>query len=188
MSDPTADAAQRDAIIARYRTELVRLNYIRETINVYIRSIRRLFGLMEEHGVTLGDLTPDIAADLVVQAPWRCDRQQYGVFIVRRFVEYLAAHGVAKPPPAPSPQELARAALCHDYEDYLRSQRGISERTIADCWRFADRFLRFRFGEGNVDFGRLAAGDVVGFLQKVAGAEWPSRNKTQPTYLRTFCQ
>ena len=32
-----------------------------------------------------------------------------------------------------------------EYEDYLRNQRGLSEKSIYDCWRFADRFLNFRF-------------------------------------------
>jgi hypothetical protein len=35
--------------------------------------------------------------------------------------------------------------LKQEYEDYLRNQRGLSERTISHCWRFADRFLQFRF-------------------------------------------
>ena len=117
-------------VIIQYRAELERLNYIRETINVYLRSIRRLFRLMEEHDVMLGDLTPDVAANLVLQAPWHCDRQQYAVFIVRRFVDYLAAQGMAEPPTPPTPAELARAALRHDWEDYLRRQRGLADKTI----------------------------------------------------------
>jgi hypothetical protein len=32
-----------------------------------------------------------------------------------------------------------------EYEEYLRNQRGLSERSIYHCWRFADRFLAFRF-------------------------------------------
>ena len=32
-----------------------------------------------------------------------------------------------------------------EYEDYLRNQRGLSEKSIYDCWRFADRFLNFQF-------------------------------------------
>ena len=27
-----------------------------------------------------------------------------------------------------------------EYEDYLRNQRGLSEKSVYDCWRFADRF------------------------------------------------
>src|ERR1700730_6698685 len=49
---------------------------------------------MEEQGVVLGELTPDIAADLVRRSPWRCDRQQHAVFIVKRFVEYLRPNPV----------------------------------------------------------------------------------------------
>jgi hypothetical protein len=60
---------------------------------------------------------------------------------VRRFVGYLSALGVTKPPMLQTPRELARAALRRDYEHYLRRQRGLSERTIGHCWRFADRFL-----------------------------------------------
>lgn len=71
MSDPTDEKVQLDAIIAQYRAELERSNYIRQTINVYLRSIRKLFRVMEEHGVALSDLTPDVAANLVRRSPWR---------------------------------------------------------------------------------------------------------------------
>lgn len=80
------------------------------------------------------------------------------------------------------------AGLRHDYEDYLRRQRGLSERTIGHCWRFADRFLVFRFGEGNVDLGAITALDIAGFLQKLTAREAPFRDKTPPTHLRNFLQ
>lgn len=98
MSDPADEKVQLAAIIAQYRAELVRSNYVRGSINVYLRSIRRLFRLMEEQGIALGDLTPDVTADLVRRASWRCDRQQYAIFIVKRFIEYLAAQGMTKLP------------------------------------------------------------------------------------------
>jgi hypothetical protein len=49
-------------------------------------------------------------------AEWRCDPQEYAVFIVRRFVKYLATQGVAKPPAPPTARELDRAALRRDYQ------------------------------------------------------------------------
>src|SRR6185437_12290271 len=169
MSDPTDELTKFDAIIAQYRAELVRLNYVRGSINVYLRSIRRLFLLMEEQGVALGDLTPDVAADLVRRASWSCDRQQYAVFMVKRFVEYLAAQGMAKPPEPPTPAEMARAALRRDYEDYLHRQRGLSNRTITSCWYVANRFLTFRFGDKDVDFGQIEPSDIIAFLQRLTG-------------------
>ena len=39
----------------------------------------------------------------------------------------------------------ALKVLKAEYENYLRNQRGLSERTIYHCWRFADRFVTFRF-------------------------------------------
>lgn len=62
MSDPTDEKVPLDAITAQYRAELERLNYVRGSINVYLRSIRKLLRLMKEQGVVLGDLTPDVAA------------------------------------------------------------------------------------------------------------------------------
>jgi integrase/recombinase XerD len=188
MSDPTAEPVQFDVIVAQYRAELERLNYLRPTINVYLRSIRRLFRLMDERGIAPADLTPDVAAELVLQAPWHCDRQQYAAFIVRRFVKYLMAHGLAKPPTPPTPAELARGALRRDYEEYLCRQRGLSEQTIDACWRCTDRFLTFRFGDKGIDFGRIAPGDIVAFLQRLTGRNTRYRDKTQPTHLRNFFQ
>jgi hypothetical protein len=57
MSDPTDQQVRLDAIIAQYRAELERLSYVRGSINVYLRSIRRLFQLMEEQGVALRMVT-----------------------------------------------------------------------------------------------------------------------------------
>jgi hypothetical protein len=46
-----------------------------------------------------------------------------------------------------------------EYEDYLRNQRGLSEQSIYQCWRLADRFLEFRFkGKGLSTATRVAAG------------------------------
>jgi site-specific recombinase XerD len=81
-----------------------------------------------------------------------------------------------------------RAGLRHDYEDYLRRQRGLSERTIGHCWRFADRFLVFRFGEGEGELAAITPADIVAFLQKLTSREAPFRDKTPPTHLRNFFQ
>ena len=37
MADPTDELVQLDVIIAQYRAELVRLNYVRGSINIYLR-------------------------------------------------------------------------------------------------------------------------------------------------------
>ena len=104
-----------DEFVRRYCAELQQLNYGRATIGIYRRSITRLRDLMIEHGVALDALTPDIAAELVLRADRHGDRQPYVIFIVRRFVAYLATLGVAMPPMPPTARELARSALRRDY-------------------------------------------------------------------------
>lgn len=79
-----------------------------------------------------------------------------------------------------------RASLRHDYEDHLRRQRGLSERTIGHCWRFADRFLDFRFGQGDIELDAITPTDIVAFLQKLTASKAPYRDKTPPTHLRNF--
>jgi hypothetical protein len=139
-----------DKLAEQYCIELEQLKYGHATISVYRRSITRLGELMAENNVALDALTPDSAAELVLGADWHGDRRQYAVFVVRRFAAYLAARGAGKPSAPPTPRELVRTALRGDYEDYLRRQRGLSERTIGHCWRFADRFLDFRFGDTDI--------------------------------------
>jgi site-specific recombinase XerD len=75
-----------------------------------------------------------------------------------------------------------------EYEDYLRVQRGLSERTIFHSWRFADRFLAFRFGEEARDLAQIRSADVVAFLQHLTTRKKPFRDKTASTHLRNFCR
>lgn len=177
-----------DGFVEQYRTELERLNYARWTINTYLRSIRRLCGRMIECGVALDELTPDIAAEIVRRADSPNTRHQYAVFIVRRFAGYLASIGAAKPSAPTTTIELARAVLRRDYESYLQRQRGLSERTIGHCWRFADRFLDFRFSKADVELGAITPGDIVAFVQQLITCKAPFRDKTPPTHLRNFFQ
>ncbi|HEX7361949.1 MAG TPA: hypothetical protein VF283_15780, partial [Bryobacteraceae bacterium] len=46
-------------------------------------------------------------------------------------------------------------------------QRGLSESTIFQAWRIADRFLQFRFGGEIGEISRITANDIVAFMQEV---------------------
>ena len=83
-------------------------------------------------------------------------------------------------------KDAARADLRRDYELYLRRQRGLSERTIFHCWRFADRFLEFRFGNEVGDLSEITARDIADFLQVLTTRKPPFRDKTPATHLRNF--
>jgi hypothetical protein len=73
-----------------------------------------------------------------------------------------------------------------EYEEYLRNQRGLSERTIYHCWRLADRFLQFRFNGDSRDLSTISCDDIATFMQHLASGRKPFRDKTPPTHLRNF--
>jgi hypothetical protein len=75
-----------------------------------------------------------------------------------------------------------------EYEDYLRSQRGLSEKSVYDCWRFADRFLEFRFNGKRSYLSKIAPVDIARFMQHLISRGKPFRDKTPPTHLRNFFQ
>jgi hypothetical protein len=73
-----------------------------------------------------------------------------------------------------------------EYEEYLRNQRGLSERTIYHCWRLANRFLQFRFNGDSRDLSTISCDDIARFMQHLTSGRKPFRDKTPPTHLRNF--
>ena len=73
-----------------------------------------------------------------------------------------------------------------EYEDYLPHQRGLSERTIYHCWRFADRFISFRFKGRPCDLSKVKATDIAAFMEYITTRMVPFRDKTPPSHLRNF--
>ena len=80
----------------------------------------------------------------------------------------------------------ALQALKTEYETYLRQQRGLSDRSIYHCWRFAERFIVFRFKGKTPDFSKVRATDIVEFMVQLTSRRKPFRDKTPPTHLRNF--
>lgn len=105
--------------------------------------------------------------------------------MLKRFVRFLSERGVTRERPALSPKEAARLELRRAYEDYLRRQRGLSERTIIDSWRFAEQFLDSCFPNDVDEPGKISATDIASFLQARVVQRAP-RDKTVPSHLRNF--
>jgi integrase/recombinase XerD len=55
-------------------------------------------------------------------------------------------------------------------------------------WRFADRFLDYRFGDTGIDLATITASDVIAFLQLLISKKAPFRDKTAAARLRSFFQ
>ena len=170
----------------QFRLHLLEQGYGRATIATYDCCVRQLDRRMGDEGITVEDLDESQALELLRRSGGSQRKQTYAAFIVKRFVGFLIQQGAGKPAPAPTAKANARAELRQDYETYLRRQRGLSERTIFHCWRFADRFLAFRFGEEVGDLSRITATDIAHFLEHLTAHRRPFRDKTPATHLRNF--
>lgn len=172
--------------LGQFRQHLLDQHYGDDTVTPYMRCIGVLAELMKREKIPLDDLDLAQALALVAKTGWIERRRTYAAFMAKRFVRFLTERGVGKPPSPPTAAEIARAALKRDYETYLRRQRGLGERTIVHAWRFADRFLMFRFGDASGDLSQITSADIVAFLHHLTTRTPPFRDKTPSTHLRNF--
>ncbi len=170
----------------KFRSYLEAEHYSRHSIREGARCINALEKVMRKHRVDIIDLDEDRAVDLATKLTWKPSRRKGAVHIVKNFVRFLTASGAGKPVVPPELDDSARGQLRRDYEDYLRRQRGLSERTIQHCWGFALRFLKFRFGDEVGDLSRITVIDIVRFMEQLVSRGKPYRDKTPPTHLRNF--
>jgi integrase/recombinase XerD len=176
-----------DRYIESFEDLLKAQNYTAGTIKTYRVLIRRLAMIMEERCVKPKDLTVELSVELVRYEERKTLEPHKCANIARRFTEHLIGIGVAIATP-PTPKQIARETLRLDYENYLRRQRGLSDRSIYHCWRLADRFLDHRFGDRDDDLQRITPGDIAAFLQHLTTRKPPFKDKTPPTHLRNFLQ
>ena len=174
-----------DQYLGSFEASLTPFNYKIGTIKAYCGLIRRLGSIMQERGIRPAGLTVELAADLVKGEERNRREPHKYANIARRFTRYLIEIGVAQAAP-PTAKQTARDLLRRDYEDYLRRQRGLSEETIYHCWRFADRFLDYRFRDDGDDMASITSADVADFLLHITGRKAPFKDKTPPTHLRNF--
>lgn len=176
-----------DPHIDTFIVQLTAKNYKPQTIGAYRALLKRLALRIKTARISPQDLTAERVAKLVQRdernrrEPNKCQN------VARRFFAHLIESGVV-PAPVATPEQIARAALRVDYEDYLVRQRGISPSSIYSAWRFADRFLDHRFGDGETDLAAINSADVAAFLQHLVGRKAPYRDKSAASHLRTFLQ
>ena len=170
----------------QFRNHLERQHYCRVRINDYIRYISALGQLMRESGVSIKDLDENQAMDLFKRANQPPYWKKESGCPARRFVEFLRELGVTKKAAPAVSGDTFQLRLRQDYEKHLRLQRGVGEKTIYDRWRFAARFLAFRFPNGKVDLSRISAIDIASFLQHLAARGKPFLDTTPPAHLKNF--
>jgi integrase/recombinase XerD len=176
-----------DPYILSFDDVLRAKRYTAGTIKNYRVFVRVLATRMEANGLAVGEQTPEAAASLVRGDDHDARRPTWNQNLARRFVQHLIEIG-AVPPPRTTPQELARRHLLAAFRQYLEHQRGLCERRIYGAVRMADRFLRHRFGEGDLNTGVIMPGDIISFLHHLMGSGGRMRNTAAMSLVRLFLQ
>lgn len=176
-----------DHHIDTFIAQLTAKNYKPQTIGTYRVLLKRLASRIKAARISPEDLTAERAARLVRRDDRIRREPNKRQNMARRFVAHLINNGVV-PAPIATPQQIAREALRADYEDYLVRQRGISPSSVYSAWRFADRFLDYRFGNGETDLAAIRSTDAAAFLQHLLGRKAPYRDKSAASHLRAFFQ
>jgi integrase/recombinase XerD len=179
LSDPLGDYP------SKFRSHLESQHYSPFTVAGYGRCIAALGRLMRELQIDMSSLDERNIERLIGRLQPYSAGNRSTAFAVKRFVRYLVEQGATRSLP-PAPNDTTRGRLRQEYEDYLRNQRGLSESTIFHCWRFADRFLRFRFGNKDDDLSRLTPLDIAKFMLQSTSRHQPFQDKTLPTHMRNF--
>jgi site-specific recombinase XerD len=162
-------------------------HYTQSRIDEYGRCIASLGRVMGESGIEVKNLDEDQVIDLVMNSDLPPSWKKKGAdFMFRNFIEFLVELRVAKPGSSPVVVDTPRMRLRKDYEEYLRRQRGLTEKSILHCWYLADRFLKFLFPGGKDDLLRITPKDIVRFFQFQLSRRKQFHDKTQATFLRNF--
>jgi site-specific recombinase XerD len=101
-----------------------------------------------------------------------------------RFLRMLRELGVTqrRKKPTLSPQER----LITNYRRYLSEERGLTEATVVNYVPFVDQFLSARFQRVPLNFSRLRAPDLTGFVRREAHKLSPGCAQLLVTALRSF--
>lgn len=132
----------------------------------------------------------DVSTDHVSRFLQQRARTQRSTSIDRATLRYLIEflrQGNIIPPAKVTPARLAPIDHCvQGFERYLREDRALAESTIIHYVPFIRDLLKHRFGEGPVKLLRLAAADIVRFVQGQAQRLPVKQAKLMTTALRSF--
>jgi integrase/recombinase XerD len=170
-----------------FKTYLKQKEYRPDTVAGSLQAIQWLGTALCNHRVALENLDQKQAAKLILKTRWTENRRRHVRYTVNHFIRFLTEQGVIRKV-EPTAEELSRQRLYREYEDYLRHERGLSEKSIHNLWYLIARFLKFRFGDAPATLSKITVIDITRFMQQLHSSKPEYRVKTTSTHLRWFFQ
>ena len=173
--------------VQQFRGHLEQQHYREATISEYLLCIDRFSQLLRNRSIGIRSFDEDQIPELLQDIRMPGLRGKPPVFIITSFVRFLSEIGVRNPLPPLAADNSVRGRLRLEWEDYLRRQRGVSEKTIKNAWWLVTQFLKFRFGDKDGDLSQITTADITRFMQQTALRARPLQDKSSPSHLRNFC-
>jgi integrase/recombinase XerD len=106
---------------------------------------------------------------------------------LHRLMAFLRRSGAVEPQPPILRAEASQIDRVVDaFSEHLLHAQALSPATCRQYTPFAKQFLTERFAGSSVELGELAAGDVVGFIQRQSSRLSPARAKCATIAMRSF--
>ena len=183
-----AKAGSLAAFARMFSEQLQAQGYATASIKTSMRLVGDFVTWLDQREVEAGRLAVNHAAQYLGDRWLQRRRRRGDAYTLEGFARLCASAGqdhVPAPPAAISPARRVRLA----FEQHLVSERGLAAASIRLYGDAVGRFLGAVFGDGEVQLQRLAAADIVGFVQaEAARLRHPKRAKVMISALRSFLQ
>jgi site-specific recombinase XerD len=167
--------------IDQLANDLLAFGYTRKTIRYHLRIVEHFGRWLKRRRRSTEDITDQDVARYVDQRG--CVRNG-DASALRRIVELLRERGIV--PKRPTGVLTPGQKIIDGFSCYLQQERALAPSTIIYYRRHASEFLRARFGDAQVEFSLLSAGDVVNFVRTQAVAARSDAIKNVTHALRSF--
>ena len=164
---------------------LFELGYARPTIREKLRIVGRLSRWMAAKHCAIADLDEPCVEEFVNTERHNGRYRQGVCSTALQLLAHLRDGGVV-PTPEPARDDSPTAILLSRYEGYLRSERAVTESTIAGYGPFVRAFVDERLSGGTMNPDSLRPDDVREFLLTRVRRMAPKRVQYMGTALRSF--
>ena len=171
--------------IDAYASRLLAQGFSRAKACDKIRLIADLSGWLQRKGLGAKDIDPQILRRYLKDCKEYMHPDRGVSSTVQELLDMLCEEGIARKECSPKTTRRYERAE-EDFKHYLAQERGLSARTLANYLPFVLQLLAERFGNGPIEFAKLRATDITGFVQRHARDHSPGRNGPMVAALRAF--
>ena len=159
--------------------------YAKSTIRSKLLWIAQLGWWLQEEKVTLAQLNERIIDTFLKKLRHQGRRRRGQGATIQRFLVHLRNQGIISCP-EPVCDKSPLVELEHQYEKYLRIERGLTTATVVNYRPIVHRFLVYHYGDGPLHLEALKASDISAYVLAHAHTQSAGRAQLMVTALRSF--